>query len=550
MVNNKGKISWIFTICLSLILIAVLYFVIGASPDTYNSAGGTTFTVNEDAWYVFNISVNNTAVGQTANITQVNITIPSSFNFVWTSNNTNSTSTFSNHTGIILTWTNNSGAEGFVVNGSDIRWFSINASAPNPGTYYFNTTILFGNGTSYSEVENISVTVANVNNPTYTTAAVADNTITNDTTQVYSCNVSYTGTTVTGLNITFWNSSGAIYASNFSAVSGTYNSTNITHTISVDGNYTWNCKANNSYNNVDWATVNRTIVIDTTAPTSPSFSCDDSTPTKGQVITCTCDGSTDATSGINSTYGSSGYSYTVHPSTDNYGTFTLTCTVRDNAGNTNTTTTSYTVASGNPGSDSSGISTETSKDTKIISTLNAGESQTITGFAEDSGIEDITIKAKNEMNNIKVIVKKYDSLPSSIAVAKEGKVYGYLEIDADNLNSDLDSAVIKIKVEKSWLSDNNLNKDEVALYKLVNDEWEKLDTKFDSEDNLYNYYTVTTDSFSYYSIAGITSEATLPPEEKEEVEEAKSNLWMWIIIIVVVLIIVGVIVIKKKREEY
>ena len=60
-----------------LAIIISLYFVIAAHVIT-TSGGGTSYSVNEDIGFIYNISVNNTDEGQAANITQVNVTFSSS----------------------------------------------------------------------------------------------------------------------------------------------------------------------------------------------------------------------------------------------------------------------------------------------------------------------------------------------------------------------------------------------------------------------------------------------------------------------------------------
>jgi len=503
MKKAKVVLSW-------LVLFLTISLIIAANPDVSTSTGTTIYTVNEDTWNLYNITVNNTGAVNIGNITHVNITIPSTFVLDATSNTTNSTSTFSNTT-TVLSWTNTTAAS-FVINGTKKRWFAFNATAATPGTY--NITITYKNVTGiFNTQNNITVTVNNVNNPTYTTSAIANNTITNDTSQTFSCNATYPNTiAITALNLTFWNySSGAIYASNKTTIIGQTNSTNWTHTLSVDGNYTWNCLANDTFNNKDWATGNRTIVIDSVVPTAPLYSCDDSSPTIGAQITCTCSGSTDATSGINTSYGSSGYSYTIHPATDVYGTFSLTCRVRDNAGNVNTATTSYTIASGGSFS-SGGGSSSTWKSTVILNNNQFEE-----GYTK-------SLATKQRMK---------------FSVGGKTHHVGVKEITTSTVKIEVASAP-----QEATLS--------------VGDE-RKFDVTDDDYYDLYVKLNSINDGKADLTIKSINEKIIVDTIEEEEEEDAaaiaegekvgSNNLWIWIIVIIVILIIAGGSYGLKKKKE-
>ena len=93
------------------IMVLTISFVLAAHVIT-TSSGGTSYSVNEDVGFVYNITVNSTDSLDTANITQVNITFPNTFSFLIDSNGTDAgTHTFTN-TSTILSWDN----DGLVMN--------------------------------------------------------------------------------------------------------------------------------------------------------------------------------------------------------------------------------------------------------------------------------------------------------------------------------------------------------------------------------------------------------------------------------------------------
>ena len=296
----------------------------------------SSFSVNEDVTNLYNISVNNSDVGQDANITQVNITLPSSFTFLDDSNATEVVSSFTN-TSTVLSWTNSSF---YLVNGSGLIYFWFNASAATPGVYNLTVVTLNSTGTSSS---NISVTVNDTTAPnvTFVNPIIRSN-LSGSIILNVSVNDSSTVDTVI-FNLT--NSSGVQNASfTASNVSDLYWNATLNTSQFPEGIYNISVLANDSVNNLNNSEFVFNLTIDNTDPTA-TYSCDDSSANVGQTINCTCTPS-DSLSGVDS----SATSFTSAPSTSGVGTFTLTCTFADNAGNTGNQTTTYTVSSSGGGS--------------------------------------------------------------------------------------------------------------------------------------------------------------------------------------------------------
>ena len=110
----------VLCICLSLMLFYLTLQFINSAHEISPSF----FSTNEDISYLYNIIVNNTDAGQSANITQVHIILPDSFIFINNSNGTNSLCTFTN-TSNVLSWENSI----YVINGDEWKYFWFNRSA-------------------------------------------------------------------------------------------------------------------------------------------------------------------------------------------------------------------------------------------------------------------------------------------------------------------------------------------------------------------------------------------------------------------------------------
>ena len=325
-----------------------------------------------------------------------------------------------------------------------------------------------------------------------------------------------------------------------------------------DGNATIIIWVNDSVNNVNVShntSVAYVVQIDTTNPV-PTAACTPANPTdNGETVTCSCSG-TDATAGINSSFTSAGTT-TV---TSTAGTTSYTCSLTDYAGNTASSTATFTVTGGSSSALSSGGSgggggTASSTNSNLFTKLTSEKVSVMKNFAEETGVKEIQIEVSNEVKNVKVTVSKYDEKPAEVSVEKTGKVHKYLQIKTENLGDNLQKAIVTIKVEKSWISDNSLNKDNIALFKFDNssNNWNELTTTYKEDDDEYYYYDVELTSFSYFAI----SEKVVVEEEVEEEkgigtilgdigEEARSLTWLWVVIVLLVVLAVYVIFSRKK----
>ena len=321
----------------------------------------------------------------------------------------------------------------------------------------------------------------------------------------------------------------------------------INFTTLPDGTYYLNATANDTLGNQN-QTETRKIILDTTPPTI-TFSCDSNLLTQGDTLTCTCT-ATDSGLGIDST------TYTINPSTSTTGSFSTSCTSKDKVNNSATATLDYTVLSsgGSPSTPSAGSPTLTK--TSLLINVESGET-TITTF-ENTGIKEISIIINQQVQIIRIHVSKYDSKPTGVSIEVSGKTYRYLEINAENLNENLETATVKFEVEKSWLTENNLNTNEVSVFKFDNssNKWNELKTTFENEDNGNYIYSIEVDSFSFFAIAEkpsiISDIIDAVTDSYEEVSQSKLGLVLWWLIFMLLLVgivIIVILIMTKIRSE-
>lgn len=187
----------------------------------------------------------------------------------------------------------------------------------------------------------------------------------------------------------------------------------------------------------------------------------------------------------------------------------------------------------------------------IFTKITPGKISTMKNFGKDIGIKEIQIKVNNEVKNVKIIVSRYDKKPSVISVEKTGKVYQYFYIETKNLAEDLQKATLTIKVEKSWISNNSLNVNNISLFKFDNTskKWNELSTVYNGSDSTYDYFDVELTSFSYFAISekavvkkNETEESTiiqkLLSNNGKELKKKIGNNWIIAGIIVIILILI------------
>ena len=229
-----------------------------------------------------------------------------------------------------------------------------------------------------------------------------------------------------GINTT--NQTVALEKNTGSSTHGWCNSSHINLSTMPDGiNYT-NVYVNDSLDNMR---LNKTIsvLVDTTIPTSTA-SCTETSVTLGSNFPCTCTG-TDSTAGVNDTLTTAGVTIT----SPTAGSFTYSCSVTDNAGNSKSSTFAYTVlAAGDSSSSSSGSSggggssaTPSSVKSNTFTTVTSEKASVMKNFDEKVGVEEIKIEVSSETKNVKVTVSKYDSKPAAVSVEKTGKIYQYMQ---------------------------------------------------------------------------------------------------------------------------
>ena len=174
-----------------------------------------------------------------------------------------------------------------------------------------------------------------------------------------------------------------------------------------------------------------------------------------------------------------------------------------------------------------------------IDTITAGETKNISLKEYGLPIEEIKITATNNVTNVKIKVEKLTQKPANITKPPSEKIYIYLNIEENINESDIASFTIKFKVEKTWITNNNIDKNMILLMRYHNGSWQELPTTLVKEDETYVYYEATVTGFSIFAIA-----------VKEKIKISPFSWIIYIAITATTLAIIAIIIILYKKKAF
>ncbi|MFH1358971.1 MAG: Ig-like domain-containing protein [archaeon] len=283
--------------------------------------------------------------------------------------------------------------------------------------------------------------------------------------------------------------------------------TYIYNTLNVsDGPYNITFYVNDSAGNMNLSE-DISVIIDNTDP-SVTYSCTPNTAGILNTVTCTCS-VTDALTGVNTSL----TTYNATPSTANVGTFIVSCSATDMAGNLATTTTSYTVSSGDSSTSSGSSGGTTYSKTIIMSNKEFSEVETI-----------------NQQLGLKERVRiKINGLTHYVGVTSVSTSKATVEITSVPVKVELDSGEeARVDVDNDGFSDVY-----VKLVAIVNGKADLI-IKYIHEEISEETGVDTTGEV----VVDDTTDDDTTTDDGEEMQ--LSWLW-WVIIIIVVVVIAGII---------
>ncbi len=203
------------------------------------------------------------------------------------------------------------------------------------------------------------------------------------------------------------------------------------------------------------------------------------------------------------------------------------------------------------------------KAVKTISSIEAGKPESVT--FDGLNVHKISIEVDKNVSDVNVMIEKVEK-PEEITDAL-GIVYAYYNITATNLTDVNVTATIEFKVNKSWMTNENVDEATIKLYR-YDEGWKVLSTSKINEDDAYVYFSADTHVFSIFAISGeekvgvaatpsptlapgITPSATSTQTPAPAIPPAQVPVISWSIILVaisisVIIVIIGYLLMKKK----
>jgi PGF-pre-PGF domain-containing protein len=158
------------------------------------------------------------------------------------------------------------------------------------------------------------------------------------------------------------------------------------------------------------------------------------------------------------------------------------------------------------------ITREEGKANVSIESIKANGTSNITIVkTEGMAIRKLSINVLNAVSGVKIRILKLSGLPSTISHDIDGKVFNYINIEKENIDDeDINKTIIRFAINKTWLSDNNVNSTNISLYRWEDYRWNELPTSNVSQDAFEVYYEATSPGFSVFAIgtSGGTTEIT------------------------------------------
>ena len=500
------------------------------------------------------------------------------------------------------------------VNGSEILQIVLSASDPDDDELSYSTTAQFGNlndnvfkwnttgieagvyeikfsvSDGYStDSETILITVNNVsNNNGYPTVDFTSNV----TSGKIPLTVMFTGNSMNATSLK-WDFGDGNSSANKNAV----------HTYNVPGNYTVSLTASNSFGNsiekkVDYISAYPRIIISFVSPSTSSV-----TDTAGDSRTFTVN--TDEVANISwilddvllhTNISAKKASYYCQSATAGIHNLTV---FAENANGTAQKEWTWEVNA----KSSSDSSSSSSSGARVNGGGNSGEnyenilyktakSQTVLGkkittYAFDSAgnpIVSISFIALKNSGVVSSSVEVLNGISSLVQGPPPGEVYKYMNIWVGDTGfatpDNIKNAIVSFKVEKSWISNNDIKESLISLYRYNDNEWNKLETRKVKEDDDFVYFEAETPGFSPFAITGVRQNQPLQADENllystsdEEgslytqsddtgyapvvTSQSGMSAWIWIIILLLLLLGLGIYIgvkrdlipIKDKKYE-
>jgi len=191
------------------------------------------------------------------------------------------------------------------------------------------------------------------------------------------------------------------------------------------------------------------------------------------------------------------------------------------------------------------------KETETISTMQANTTGTFNYTTVP--ITEVKVDVKNTVNNVQVEITQTSTAPATVAISAPGYTYAYLTVTKTNIaDADISKVKITFKVEKSWVTANNIDTATIALNRYVDGSWVSLPTVKVNEDANYIYFEAESPGLSVFAVSAqkipvtttTTTTTTLPALPSTE------KIITGIVLLIIAIAIVAYFILKPGKKFF
>ena len=145
------------------------------------------------------------------------------------------------------------------------------------------------------------------------------------------------------------------------------------------------------------------------------------------------------------------------------------------------------------------------------------------------GLVQLIFSLKNPVENLKLRVLK---TRKHVHVIPAKHVYQYFKVEANIDEGLFEKTNYNFKVSKTWLSNRQINKEDVKLVRFFDGRWINISSEFISEDNDFVYYLSNTNFIGQFAIIG---------KDKQNKGETSRSWTGYIVIVLLLVVSIGLI---------
>jgi PGF-pre-PGF domain-containing protein len=156
---------------------------------------------------------------------------------------------------------------------------------------------------------------------------------------------------------------------------------------------------------------------------------------------------------------------------------------------------------------------------KVTITINkvaAGENRLVDFSPYGLVVNEVTIFPSENLENVSISLELLENLPSETPEVENSVAYAYLVISATAQENVIPRATVDFDVVRSWIDQNTIDENTVALHRYENNAWTRLKTTRRGDNTTHVLYSAQLRGLSIFAICGEVLHAVPASPSEEE----------------------------------